>query len=163
MKSKYLGTFVGFCFTLPGLFTLISEEMIIFSAASVMTFIPIALPLELLGNLMFDKYSFISFLVLFGLTIAFGLTSYYFFKNIILDRNQNNPLNLHRFLLYFGLQLIILHPLVFYIWAFKNSSKSGDGQFIFGAIETFPISSVSFFILGIISDFLKNKKQNIEI
>lgn len=163
MKTKYLGTIVGFCFMIPGLLTLISDEMIIFSAASVMSFLPIALPLELLGNLIFDKYSIVSFFVLFSLTIAFGFTSFFFFKNLIKDSNENNPLNLHRFLLYFGLQLIILHPLVFSFWAFKNSSKSGDGQFIFGAIETFPISSVLFFILGILIDFLKNKKKYVEL
>jgi hypothetical protein len=37
-------------------------------------------------------------------------------------------------------------------------ASSGDGQFIFGAFETFPLSSGLFLILGIVIDYIKNKK-----
>ena len=159
MKSRYIGTIVGLGFAIPGLLTLVSVDMMVFMFIPMLSFLPIALPLELLGSGLFDNYAMTTLLVLFGLTIAFGLSSYYFFKHLINDRQENRTLNMVRFWGYFGLQLIIVHPLIFYIWAFDNSGSSGDGQFIFGAFETFPISSGLFLILGIVIDFIKNKKR----
>ncbi|MEQ9187817.1 MAG: hypothetical protein RLP15_08780 [Cryomorphaceae bacterium] len=158
MKSKYIGTLVGLGFAIPGLLTLISVDMMIFMFIPILSFLPIALPLEVIGQGLFEDYAMTALLVLFGLTIAFGLSSYYFFKHMILDRQEDRTLNMVRFWGYFGLQLIVLHPLIFYIWAFDNSGSSGDGQFMFGAFETFPISSGLFIILGMIIDFVKNKK-----
>ena len=158
MKSKYIGTLVGLGFAMSGLLTLIGVNMMIFMFIPVISFLPIALLLELLGSGLFDDYAMTALLVLFGLTIAFGLSSYYFFKYLINDRNESRPVNMVRFWRYFGLQLIIVHPLIFYIWAFCNSGNSGDGQFIFGAFETFPLSSGLFLIIGIVIDYLKNKK-----
>ena len=159
MKSKYLGTLVGFGFAIPGLLTLVSVDMMVFMFIPMLSFLPIALPLELLGNRFCDDYAMTALLVLFGLTIAFGLSSYYFFKLLIKDRQENRNLNTIKFWGYFGLQLIIIHPLIFYVWAFDNSGSSGDGQFIFEAFETFPIRSGLFLILGIVIDYVKNKKM----
>jgi hypothetical protein len=158
MKSKYIGTLVGLGFAIPGLLTLVSVDMMVFMFIPILSFVPIAAPLELLGIGLFDDYAMTALLVLFGLTVAFGLSSYYFFKQLIKDRQENRTLNMVRFWGYFGLQLIIIHPLIFYVWAFDNSGSSGDGQFIFGAFETFPLSSGLFLILGIVIDYMKNKK-----
>ena len=137
MISKYIGTVVGLGFAIPGLLTLISKDIMVFNFIPILSFLPIALPLELLGNGFFDNYVVTVLFVLFGLTIAFGISSYYFFKHLINDRDKNRPLNMIRFWRYFGLQLLIIHPLIFYLWAFNNSGSAGDGQFIFGAFETF--------------------------
>lgn len=156
MKLKYIGTTAGLAFAIPGLLTTISVEMMIFMFIPIISFLPIALPLELLGSVFFDNYAATALFVLFGLTTSFGLSSYFYFRSLINDKKQNRKFNHLRFWGYLGLQFIIVHPLVFYIWAFNNSGSSGDGQFIFGAFETFPISSGLFLILGIIIDYFKN-------
>lgn len=61
---------------------------------------------------------------------------------------------------------LIIHPLVFYIfWGIKWRYRS-DGQLIFGVLETFPVSSISFVMIGAIVDIvtkltLKSKSSNI--
>lgn len=156
MKLKYIGTTAGLAFAIPGLLTAISVEMMIFMFLPIISFLPIALPLELLGNVFFDNYATTALFVLFGLTTSFSISTYFYFRSLINDKKQNSKFNQIRFWGYLGLQFIIIHPLVFYIWAFNNSGSSGDGQFIFGAFETFPISSGLFLILGITIDYFKN-------
>jgi hypothetical protein len=157
MTTKYIGTMVGFGFMLPGLLSAICDEMMFFSIISILSYLPIALPLELMGQAIFDQYSSAALFVFLGLSAAFGFSSFYFFKNLVKDRDASQPLNMVRFWGYFGLQLLIIHPVVFYIWAFINSANSGDGQFIMGAFETFPISSMLFLVIGFTIDFLKNQ------
>ena len=50
----------------------------------------------------------------------------------------------------------IVHPLGFYIyWGFYLNYRD-DGQLLFGAVSSFPYSSFSFVIIGLILDFVKN-------
>lgn len=162
MKSRYIGTIVGLGFAIPGLLALVSVDMAVFMFIPILCSLPIALPLELIGSELFDDYAMSALFVLFGLTIASGLSSYYFFKHLIKDRQAHKPLNMLRFCGYFGFQLIILHPLIFFVWAFDNSGSSGDGQFIFGVFETFPISSGLFLIIGMVVDYVKNKENSLQ-
>lgn len=159
MKSKYIGTIVGLGFSMPGLLSFLSLDMNFFMFIPILAFFPIALPLELLGNKLFDDHALSAGIVILGLILAFTLTSYYFFSHLINDRKTDRPVNKVRFWGYFGIQIIIIHPLILYILAFKKISSSGDGQFIFAVFETFPISSGLFFILGLTIDFVKNKKR----
>lgn len=156
MKSKYIGTIGGLVFSLPGLLTLISlEMMMIFMFIPILSFLPIALPLELLGNVFFDDYASTALFVLVGLTILFCLSTNFYFRSLNNDRKEKKLFNSRKLWIYLGLQFIIIHPLIFYIWASNNSDSSGDGQFIFGAFETFPISSGIFILIGIIIDLIK--------
>lgn len=157
MKLKYIGTIVGLVLAIPGLLTIISVEMMVFMFIPIFSFLPLAIPLELLGNKFFDNYAATALFVLSVLTISFGLSTYYYFTSLNKDRKENRSFSRMKFWGYFGLQFIIIHPLIFYIWAFKNSDSSGDGQFIFGTFETFPISSGLFLILGITIDCFKNR------
>lgn len=157
MTSKYTGTIVGFGFMVPGILAALDDEMMIFSIISIISYLPIALPLELVGQAIFDDYSSVALFVLLGLAIVFSFSSYYFFKSLIKDRNASQPLNMVKFWGYFGLQLVLIHPFVFYIWAFMNAGNAGDGQFMNGAFKTFPISSCLFLVLGYVIDYSKNQ------
>lgn len=159
MKSKYIGTIVGFGLTIPGLLSLTSGFSIIFSVFSILFYFPIALPLELLGSRLFNNYALTALLVLMVLTTAFGISSFYFFKSLIRDRNERKSVNLFKFWGYIILQLFIIHPLFFYIWALINSNHAGDGQFMFGIFETFPFSSMFFLLIGFIIDLVKNEND----
>lgn len=158
MRTKYSGTLTGLLFALPGLLTLLGEDILVFCFIPIIAFLPIALPLELLGNELFSSYSISALFALSIVIIAFGLTSYYFFKRLKKDRDEDRVPNRGRYFGYFGIQLIIIHPMIFYLWALNNSENAGDGQFIFGAIQTFPLSSGLFVVLGLLIDFVKNKE-----
>jgi hypothetical protein len=51
---------------------------------------------------------------------------------------------------------MIIHPLFFYLDTAGDWHRAGDGQFIFGIAETFPISSMTFIIFGILTDLFQN-------
>lgn len=155
MRTNYSGSLIGFVFALPGLLTLLGEDILVFSFIPIIAFLPIALPLELLGNVLFSSYSMLALFALSILIIAFVLTSFYFFKRLKKDRDEDRVSNRGRYFGYFGIQLIIIHPMIFYLWALNNSENAGDGQFIFGAIHTFPLSSGLLVVLGLIMDFVK--------
>jgi len=121
-----------------------------------LTIMPIALPLEELFS--GKDYSKTSTYVLLSLITLFIATALWFYKKLENDRKKNKELNILRLTLFFSVQLFIVHPLVFYFWATMNSGSAGDGQFIFGIIKTFPISSFSFVIFGLIIDGLINRK-----
>lgn len=157
MRTNYSGSLIGFA--LPGLLTLLSEDILVFSFIPIIAFLPITLPLELLGNVLFSSYSMTALFALSILIIAFGLTSFYFFKRFKKDRDEDRVPTRGRYFGYFGIQLIIIHPMIFYLWALNNSENAGDGQFFFGAIHTFPLSSGLFVVLGLLMDFVKNKER----
>lgn len=54
-------------------------------------------------------------------------------------------------------EYFILHPLGFYIYWATFLDFRNDGQLIFGAVSSFPISSLSFVVLGLLIDLIKKK------
>lgn len=52
------------------------------------------------------------------------------------------------------MQLFIIHPLVFYIKLSNDWSRANDGEFIFSIGDNYKISSIPFFILGMITDLV---------
>lgn len=51
----------------------------------------------------------------------------------------------------------VIHPLGFYIYWWEVLGFRGDGQLIFGAIGTFPLSGLGFIPLGFLLTFLRRK------
>lgn len=51
----------------------------------------------------------------------------------------------------------IVHSLGFYIYLGVALQFESDGQLMFGAMVSFPISSLSFIFIGLLIDFAKNK------
>lgn len=146
MKNKYSATIIGLIFTL---FSLIS---ILLFAIPIISIIPIALPLELIfSNFVNDKYLWIS--VTISLLIIFILTS-----NLLYRKIKDNISN-RGFILYLTLQFFVLHPLVFYIKLSSNWARASDGQVMFMIVESFPYSSWTFLILGILTDIFRHQVQ----
>lgn len=54
-------------------------------------------------------------------------------------------------------EYFILHPLGFYIYWASFLDFRNDGQLIFGAVSSFPMSSLSFVVLGLLIDLIKKK------
>lgn len=150
MTKKYKATIIGSIITLFCLATTWTLTV------PILTLIPIGLPLERLFS--GGDYSKTAFGVLFYLIALFVLTGLWLYRKIKIDFQANRELNTGRLILFFIIQFFIIHPLVFYIWAISNSADSSDGQFIFGVVETFPISSFAFVILGLVIDGITFKK-----
>lgn len=52
----------------------------------------------------------------------------------------------------------IVHPLGYYIYWGLALNYRGDGQLIFAAMVTFPFSSISFVVMGVLIDKIKNNR-----
>ncbi|MFT4523726.1 MAG: uncharacterized membrane protein YozB (DUF420 family) [Bacteroidia bacterium] len=155
MTIKYIATIIGSTITVVCFAT--TWTFIV----PILTIFPIGLQLELLFSEIFPdaNYSTTSsrvLVTLFGLSI---LTGIWFYKRINKDKIEKRKFNTIRLIFFFIIQIFIIHPLIFYTWATMNAGNAGDGQFTFGIIETFPISSLSFGIIGIFVDRYKNKEQ----
>ena len=152
MITKYPATIIAsiiaaICFALSGTFSF-----------TFMTVMPIALPLEIIFTSVFDSYAAISGSTTLGLLAVFTLLGIWFIRQIQKDRKAGKKFNYLRLLVFFAIQQIILHPLIFSIWPTMNAHRAGDGQFIMGFMETFQVSSLAFVVLGIIIDSVKNHK-----
>jgi len=154
MTSKYAATIMG---TVIAIICFASTWTYI---VPMLTIIPIGLPLELVFGKIFEtsSYAATSTGVLLTLIALFLIVGLWFVKQIEKDKREQQNFNSIRLIFFFAAQLVIIHPLVFYFWATMNSQNAGDGQFMFGMVETFPISSVLFAILGLTIDRIKNKK-----
>ena len=154
MKEKYKATIIG------SIITVICFLSTWTFVVPFLTILPVGLPLELLFSGIFSdaNYSATSTSVLLTLIGLFILTGLWYYKKIETDKKEKYEFNTIRLIIFFTIQLFIIHPLVFYLWATMNSENAGDGQFMFGIIETFPISSFSFVIIGIFIDIFKNKE-----
>ncbi|RYE57409.1 MAG: hypothetical protein EOP48_05860 [Sphingobacteriales bacterium] len=124
-----------------------------------LTILPLALPLELIFSAIFgdDNYSRVGKGVLVSLIIIFCISIFLFYRNLNRQLKRTQQLNTAGFILFLTLQLIIIHPLVFYVNTSKDWSQASDGQFVFGITASFPISSFAFVIIGLMVDAYKNR------
>ena len=152
MTGNYKATLIGMIYTVICLLTILTIIV------PMLTILPLALPLELVFSKIFGdgNYSKVGNSVLLSLTIIFFGCITLFYKNFKQQLKQTNRISKGSFILFLSLQLIIVHPLIFYLNTSKDWSRASDGQFIFGITETFPISSFAFLIFGVIVDTLRN-------
>ena len=160
MKENYKATLIGIVYTIICLLSILTFFV------PMMTILPLALPLEMFFSKIFDdgNYSKTGNSVLLSLTIIFFGSLFVFYKNFNRQLQLTHRISSESFILFLSLQLIIIHPLVFYLNTSKDWSRASDGQFIFGIADTFPISSFAFVIFGVIVDAFKNSsldKQSI--
>ena len=151
MTNKYSATIIGLIFSLSSA---------IATATFIIPFITV-LPLSLFLENVFERghhdasYSEIGASVLSALWTIFLITSILFYVLTVFKLRKQKSIKLF-FVLFLVLQLFIVHPLFFYIDTSQNWDRASDGQFIFGITETYPISSISFVIYGIILDLIRN-------
>ncbi|MEM7658128.1 MAG: hypothetical protein AAF399_18520 [Bacteroidota bacterium] len=145
--------------------TIFGTVITIFCFATIWVFIPafpifaIGLPLESMFGKVFEgsPYGVIAASVMLTLLGVFLPFTIWFFKRI---RKKQQRLDYLELLLFFSLQFLLVHPLVFYIWATMNAHQAGDGQFMLGMIETIPISSSAFIGFGLWIDAIKNRRTS---
>jgi hypothetical protein len=159
MKNKFTGTIIGLIFSLSSL---------VATWTFIIPFITV-LPLSLFLENTFTNgsndgsYSDIGPSILKAMWIIFiiSLALYYIFA--IIKVKLAKPVTKLSFILFLTGQLFIVHPLLFYIDTSQNWDRASDGQFIFGITETFPTSSFSFVVFGILLDLIRHMvkpKQN---
>lgn len=124
----------------------------------ILTNLPIGLPLELIFSEIFknSSYRVIAIGVLLSLITIFIVVGFYYLKQIQEDKKAENRFNKKKLILFFISQIFIIHPLVFYFWATLNAHRASDGQFVFGIVDTFPMSSFIFPVIGWWIDKIKN-------
>ena len=152
MTGNYKATLIGMVYTVICLLTILTFIV------PMLTILPLALPLELLFSKIFGdgNYSKVGNCVLLSLTIIFLGSIILFYKNFNRQLKLTHRISTQSFILFLSLQIVIIHPLVFYLNTSKDWSRASDGQFIFGITDTFPISSFAFVIFGVIVDSFKN-------
>jgi hypothetical protein len=154
--KKYQFVSFGFIFSLLGL---ISKVVILVPLLSMI----LSIFLELFFSLFFNSQDFkkTGFSVIISLSILFLAATYLMLKKI----NQQK-LKTKYLVWYFTFQIFIIPPFCFYLQISNNWNSASDGQFIFGIIEVFPLSTALFIGLGIFFEIFKImriKKNKIEI
>lgn len=152
MKTKYAGTIIGLFFS-------VASWLAIFT---VIVPIVITIPTSLLLESIFtdlcadNSYFVIGPLILKTLWTLFLVTLVLYFSFAIFRLRRNKEIPKWTFICFLSLQLLIVHPLGFYIDTSQDWGRASDGQFILGIIMTFPKSSFAFVIIGIFLDVLRN-------
>jgi hypothetical protein len=159
MAKKYSATLIGLIFT--GVSLLLTFSFI----WPMLTILPAGVFLETVFSGFFEKDPFdtIGNSVLITLFIAFLLAVFIFYRIIFRQMAKENKVKIRSLIWFFVILQFIVHSMFFYFDTSFNWSRAGDGQFIFGIIDTFPISSLSFVILGFITDVIKNNKTKKEV
>ncbi len=152
--KKYSATLIGLLFTV--ICFLATRTFII----PIVTIMPAATLLESLFENIFGTNPFdaIGQSILITLTILFLLTTWLYYILLLRQLKKNKTVNTWLFIAYLVVQLFIIHPLGFYLYMSTNWSMANDGQLMFGVIETFPISSLAFVVLGLLTTIIANHK-----
>lgn len=132
MTKRFSGTIYGLLFSIPGLLVYlipVFPEMAAIAALMMLTTIPLAIPLELLGSSIFTVYGHTYLLSVIILTVIFLIASMIYYKSFNNRIATKRPFSTTSLNLYYLALLFIIHPLVFDIWAFMYSESSGGGQF----------------------------------
>ncbi len=135
------------------IFTIVSFSLTFTFVVPIISVLPGGILESIFSNIINDTpYSNIGIATLITLILTFVASLIGIFIWSKKRELRNNHIVLIMLFEYFT-----IHTLGFYIyWATSLDFKS-DGQLIFGAIKTYPITSFSFLILGIFIDKIQNK------
>lgn len=153
MKQKYLVTSIGLIFSIVGIvstFTIIIPIITIFFAAILEMFYQFVIGTK--------PYKYIGICMIITLIMLFTTTTYYYIKAISKQADSIKKVSI----IYFATQLFLIPPLFLYIDTSSNWSKAGDGQFIFGIFEIFPLSCSTFVVIGLLIDIYRKQKRKAE-
>jgi drug/metabolite transporter (DMT)-like permease len=102
-------------------------------------------------------YSNVGKLTILLMIVTFFLCLMLCLLSIKNKTNKGEQISKTRIILILSLMYFLVHSLGFYIWGVSLDFRS-DGQLIFGAIISYPISSFMFVFIGLLIDIVKNKK-----
>jgi hypothetical protein len=105
-----------------------------------------------------DPYSNVGKLTILLLVIAFLMTLILSLLSIKNKASKGEEISNGRIIGILSLMYFLVHSLGFYIYWGVFLDFRSDGQLIFGAIISYPISSFIFVFIGLLIDLVKNKK-----
>lgn len=150
IEGKYTASIIGLLFT---------AMVFISTFTIVIPILTLILPgiLEIIvSSIIGDaKNESIGISVLICLIVIFIITTYSMFKVILSEKG----LLKNELFKYFTLQVFIIPSIFFYVEASRDWVSASDGQFFFGIIDVFPLSSFSFIFIGVFIDILRNRKN----
>jgi hypothetical protein len=149
MKQKYAITIIGLIFSIV---CFISTFTFILP---ILTLLPSGILEFIFSTIIGDKpYKNIGICLIVTLTLIFIISTYIFTKTISVRPERIK----YETIFYFTIQVFIIPPLFFYINTSRNWDKASDGQFFFGIFETFPVSCLTFFFIGLFIDLYRMTK-----
>ena len=104
-----------------------------------------------------DPYSNVGKLTILLLTITFILALFVCLFSIKRKTNKGENISNRRIIAILSLMYFIVHSLGFYIYWGVSLGFRSDGQLIFGAVISYPISSFVFIFIGLLIDLIKNR------
>jgi DMSO/TMAO reductase YedYZ heme-binding membrane subunit len=105
-----------------------------------------------------DPYSNVGKLTILMLTITFLLTLVLCLISIKSKTSKGEDISKGRIIAILSLMYFLVHSLGFYIYWGAVLDFRSDGQLIFSAIISYPISSFMFVFIGLLIDLVKNIK-----
>jgi len=147
------GLIIGALFTVGSLLLTATFVMPIISVLPGMLFETIAE--NCINN---DPYSNVGKLTILLLIITFLLTLILCLISIKSKTSKGEEISKGRIIAILSLMYFLVHSLGFYIYWGALLDFRSDGQLIFGAIISYPISSFMFVFIGLLIDLVKNKK-----
>lgn len=146
INPKYNGTIIG------GIFTLGSLILTLTFVVPIISIIPAAFIESLVSKVVNNEpYSNVGKGTLLFITGLFII-----YLSIVLIRSRKTNYSNSQIVLIMVIGYFIIHSLGFYIYWAISLNFRGDGQLIFAAVESFPISSFGFIIIGLLVDLFKN-------
>lgn len=147
------GVIIGTIFTVASLVLTVTFIVPIISVFPGMIFETIAE--NLIDN---DPYSNVGKLTILLLTITFISTLIFCLLSIKKKTKKGEDISNRRIITIMSLMYFIVHSLGFYIYWGVSLDFRSDGQLIFGAVISYPISSFVFIFIGLLIDTVKNSK-----
>jgi hypothetical protein len=145
INSNYNGTVIGAIFTVASIlltFTFIVPIISVIPAAYIESLVASIVDNEPYSNV--GKATLNTFL---GLLIVFVL--------IVLIKSRRNRMSNVNIILIMIIAYFIVHSLGFYMYWGVSLNYRSDGQLIFAAVDSFPLSSFGFVFIGFLIDIVK--------
>jgi hypothetical protein len=156
-SKNYIGLSIGIIFTICSLLLTITYVVPIISVLpGVLVEVVSA---RLISN---EPYSNVSKLTILVLSFLLILVLAYSLRNIW-KTAKIGSVSKGRIVAIMSICYFPVHSLGFYCYWAINLNFRGDGQLVFGAVNSFPISSFAFILIGLIIDVVKNKAANTNI
>lgn len=149
INQKYNGSIIGSIFT--GSCILLTVTFII----PVISVLPGALLQALIRTVFQLELNTIQIDITLGLLLVLFIGSLAW----IISSRKGKELDNGRVVEIMFLEYVILHPLGFYILWVTYLDYSGDGQLLFAAVYSYPVSSLGFVLIGLLLDRMKAKQK----
>jgi DMSO/TMAO reductase YedYZ heme-binding membrane subunit len=104
-----------------------------------------------------DPYSNVGLLTIKLLSVIFLFTLILCILSVINMAEKFGYITQRRIIGIMAIMFFIIHSLGFYIYWGVALHFESDGQLMFGALISFPISSFTFVLIGLLIDFAKNR------